>query len=183
MTSIGIFSNSKPNIDECYKNITSLFIELLCKNSNNKFIFYYGGGNSGLMGIIAETCIKNNNSIIGVNCNRWKCDIDNRLNRCYYYDGIIERQNKLIELCEGYIILPGGVGSMYELFQVLTLNDVGEKNNPIFMLNINNYFKLLIEFIEECRRHGTIIKSNEKLKLYIVDDYVELVKVIIEYYK
>lgn len=175
---ITIFCGSKLTINNGLKQGVKELLEIL----GNDFKYGYGGGADGIMQIVNNECISNWYYTIGVNCHRWKDERDNDLSEIYYFDSIIDRQNVLINIGDAYIVLPGGLGTIYEALQCITLNDVKEKNKPVFFLNTNNYFMSLFDMLNHGRKMGTISKSNEELKIIVRDNAYDLAKEIKKYF-
>jgi uncharacterized protein (TIGR00730 family) len=175
---ITIFCGSKLIINEGLK----MGVKELVEQLGDDFKYSYGGGETGLMGIFNKACIERGYYTIGINCHRWKDEGDEKLNEVHYFDSIIDRQNVLISIGDAYIVLPGGVGTIYEALQCITLNDVKETSKPIFFLNTNNYFMSLFDMLNWGRRMGTISKSNEELKIVVKDNPYELAKEIKKYF-
>jgi len=179
MTSLTIFCSSKLTVNNTFYEPCQTLITLL----NNDFKYVYGGGSDGLMGCINRICIKNGYHTTGVNCKRWKDEGDNKLNEVIYFDSIIDRQNELIRRGDGYIVLPGGVGTIYEALQCITLNDIKESNKPVFFLNVNKYFNSLFDMLDDGRIMGTIGKTNREMNIIIRDNPVDLANEIKKYFK
>jgi len=175
---ITIFCGSKLTIRDGLKQGVKELVEELGDN----FKYAYGGGETGLMGELNKTCIKNWYYTIGINCHRWKDEGDEKLSEVHYFDSIIDRQNVLISIGDAYVVLPGGVGTIYEALQCITLNDVKEASKPVFFLNTNNYFMSLFDMLDHGRKMGTISKSNEDLKIIVKDRWDELAKEIKKYF-
>lgn len=175
---ITIFCGSKLTINEGLKRGVKDLVEEL----GDDFKYAYGGGSEGLMQIVNNECINNGYYTIGINCHRWKDEGDDNLSEVHYFDSIIERQNVLVNIGDAYIVLPGGVGTIYEALQCITLNDVKETSKPVFFLNTNNYFMHLFDMLEWGRRMGTISKSIEELKIIVKDRPDELAKEIKKYF-
>jgi uncharacterized protein (TIGR00730 family) len=154
-STITIFCGSKLTINNSLKQGVEELVELL----GDQFKYAYGGGETGLMGELNKTCINKGYYTIGINCHRWKDKGDEKLNEVHYFDNIIDRQNALISIGDAYIALPGGVGTIYEALQCITLNDVKEANKPVFFLNTENYFNSLFDMINNGRKMGTIQKN------------------------
>jgi uncharacterized protein (TIGR00730 family) len=165
-----LFGGSKLTIDDSLKKDSSTLIKLL----GDRFKYVYGGGNDGIMGTVCNICLENKYSISGVNCKKWKSDSDLLLNNIVYYDNIIDRQTELIVRGDGYICLPGGVGTLFEALQCITLNDTKEQNKPIFFLNTDNYFMHFFSMLEMGRKHGTVSKTNKQLNITVRDTPDEL---------
>jgi len=179
MVTITVFCGSKLTINNGLKEGIEGFI----KELGNDFKFAYGGGSDGIMGIVNSTCIDNGYYTIGVNCHRWKDEGDEKLNEVYYFDSLVDRQNKLVSIGDGYVVLPGGVGTVYEALQCITMNDVKEVNKPVFILNTNNYFFHFFNMLDWGRKMGTISKSNEQMNIIVRDTADELAKEIKNYFK
>ena len=175
---ITIFCGSKLTINDGLKRGVKELVEQL----GDDFKYSYGGGETGLMGQLNKTCINKGYYTIGINCHRWKDEGDDKLSEVHYFDSIIDRQNVLISIGDAYIVLPGGVGTIYETLQCITLNDVKEHNKPVFFLNTNNYFMSLFSMLDWGRKMGTISKSNEELKIIIRDNPEDLAKEIKKYF-
>jgi uncharacterized protein (TIGR00730 family) len=174
---ISVFCGSKETQNQRNQSfvqpLQQLF-QLLSTSQNVKIA--YGGGKTGLMKEIWQGCLTNKIPMISVNCERWKTPEEEiECIECYYYSSILERQDHLIKIADAYIVLPGGVGTLFEMLQAITCNDVKEANKPIFVLNFNNYFMQLFDFLEWGRNCGMITKSNSELNIHIFDNSIDLV--------
>jgi len=175
---ITIFCGSKLTINEGLKKGVDELVEYL----GDDFKYNYGGGSEGIMGLFNNACIERGYYTIGINCYRWMDEGDKKLNEVHYFNSIIDRQNELIRRGDAYIVLPGGVGTIYEALQCITLNDVKEASKTVFFLNTNNYFMSFFDMIEWGRKMGTITKTNEELKVIVRDNPEELSKEIKKYF-
>ncbi len=171
---ITFFCGSKDTAqDDYFKSEINTLLTLL----GNRYTYCYGGGNKGYMGQIYYSSIDNNLSLTSINCERW-FQPELSYSSEVLYASILDRQNHLIQIADGYIVCPGGVGTIFEVFQAITMNDVKEANKPIFFLNSNHYFDHLFDMINYCRQVGTINKSDEMLKIYKATTAIELSKLI-----
>jgi len=159
--------------DEYFKSEIHTLLTLL----GDRYTYCYGGGNKGYMGQIYETSVDNNLSLTSINCERW-FQPELKYDKEVLYTSILDRQNKLIEIADGYVVCPGGVGTIFEVFQAITMNDVKETNKPIFFLNSNQYFDHLFEMINYGRQVGTINKSDDVLRIYKTETAKELSELI-----
>ena len=173
-----VFSGSKLNIDQQYKDDATELIEMLAQSGD--YTFAYGGGYTGIMCCVRDACIKHQASIVGVNCYKWASDKDQELTKCVYYDSIIDRQNHLVELGDGYVVLPGGVGTLFEALQVITVNDVTDAKRPVFILNTNNYFEPFKQLMQNGRECNMINKDDTQLSIYFEDTPEKLFKCILQ---
>ena len=169
MINLTVFCSSKNNIDKVYFDKCE---NLINKLDINKINIVYGGGTTGLMGIIRKAY---NGKIISSNLIKF---VEPDLKDDFVFDNIHDRQKKLIELGDTYLILPGGCGTHYEFFQILTQNDIGETNKSIFLYNVNNIFDELIKHITNLHEKGFITKDFKKLNLFILNDDTEIADLI-----
>lgn len=172
---IGIFCSGKTDMKEEYVSIVS---NILQKIDTNKIALVYGGGHVGLMGVIRDVYT---GKIISSNLNKF---IDNNnldlVKDDYVFEKISDRQSKLIELSDMFIVFPGGFGTMYECLEVITKNQIGEHFKKIIIFNYKglfNYlqeqFKLLISegFIKNPLYHYNIVFLTEN-DINILIDYI-----------
>lgn len=110
----------------------------------------YGGAKVGLMGAIADGTLDNGGRAIGVLPQFLKeKELEHKgLSEIYIVDTMHERKAKMNELCDGIITLPGGFGTLEELFEMLTWAQLALHKKPIGLLNINNYYSPLLDMIE-----------------------------------
>jgi len=115
----------------------------------------YGGGGVGLMGETARAAMAAGGRVIGV--------IPSHLNtkeRAYHevelrvVETMHERKQAMADLADGFIALPGGLGTFDELFEILTWNQIGLHGKPVGLLNVAGYFDALLGVIEQAVREG-----------------------------
>lgn len=175
MINLTVFCSSKDNLNNNLHLEIQKFIKLL---NVNKFNIVYGGGTCGLMGIVRNTFINSNGKIISSNVNKFvEADIIDD----YIFDNINERQRKLIELGDAYLIIPGGYGTLSEMFEVMTKNDIGECSKPIFIFNCSNIFDNLINLLNDLKINGLITRDFNKIKVTISSNPIELANIINNY--
>lgn len=127
----------------------------------------YGGGRVGLMGALANGALEMGGKVIGV--------IPHFLNSkeightgvttLIAVDTMHERKTKMSELCEGIIAMPGGFGTMEELFEMITWAQLGLHKKPVGLLNTNGFYNHLISFIDEMVNVGLLKKENQDMLL------------------
>ena len=137
----------------------------------------YGGGKVGLMGAIADAVMADDGLVIGV--------IPDFLNskeightgvsQLIVVDTMHERKRIMNELCEGIIALPGGFGTMEELFEMLTWGQLGLHPKPIGLLNTDGFYDQLINFIQHMVDSGLLREENQAM-LLIGDTIEELLE-------
>jgi len=127
----------------------------------------YGGANVGLMGAVANGALKHSGKVIGVLPNFLKSKeiAHNGLTELILVDSMHERKTKMNDLCDAVIALPGGFGTLEELFEMLTWGQLGLHKKPIGILNINGYYNNLIAFLDEMVKKGLLKAVNRKMVL------------------
>lgn len=121
----------------------------------------YGGGGVGLMGEIANGVMSKNGEIIGVIPERlYEREAGNEnLTNLIKVKTMHQRKALLSEMCEAFIILPGGLGTLEELFEVWTHSQLGYHKKPIAFLNLDGYYDSLFEFVKFASNSGFIDKK------------------------
>ena len=128
------------------------------------------------MGILADSAIENQGYIIGVITERLD-DIEvghPGLNELVVVDTMHARKRLMAEKSEAIICLPGGVGTWEEFFESLTWNQLGIQSKPIVILNIENYYATLKEFVNHAVAEGFLPNSTSK-ELIFVDTIEEAI--------
>ena len=150
--------------------------ELGKKLAQENIELVYGGANVGLMGAVANGTLQNAGKVIGVLPNFLKSKeiAHNGLTELILVDSMHERKTKMNELCDGVITLPGGFGTLEELFEMLTWGQLGLHRKPIGILNINGFYDNLIAFLDDMVTKGLLKEINRKMVL-IDEDVNELI--------
>ena len=114
------------------------------------FGLVYGGGNVGLMNIIADAVLEHGGHVTGVIPNALVSkEVAHRgLSELRVVNSMHERKALMAELSDGFIALPGGIGTMEEFFEVLSWAQLGIHNKPCGLLNVSGYYDPLIEFLD-----------------------------------
>ena len=188
MINLTVFCSSKDNLDNDFHIQIEKIIKLL---DVNKFNIVYGGGTCGLMGTVRNTFIESGASQIKFEPQGKACGkiISSNVTKFvepyiiddYVFDNINERQRKLIDLGDAYLILPGGYGTCSEMLEVMTKNDIGECSKPIFIFNCLDIFDNLINLFDNLKFNGFITRDFNKIKVKISSDPVDLADIINNY--
>lgn len=170
MFNLTVFCSSKNNLNPLY---IDQVVQLTNQLDSNKIALVYGGGTNGLMGVLRSNWEKKSGKIITANMYKFA---EPGIPDDYLFELIDDRQKKLIELGDGYLVLPGGYGTHFEALEVMTKNDIGEMSKPIFILNTNNIFDHLILHISRLITEGFITRDFNKIKVYISESVEELIE-------
>lgn len=125
----------------------------------------YGAGCTGLMGAIADGTLDNGGEVIGVLPKIFNTPTlaHNRLTRLEIVENMHQRKARLAELADAFIALPGGYGTLEELFEILTWAQIGLHQKPVGLLNVNRYFDPLLEFVDRASSEGFIYNEHRSL--------------------
>lgn len=143
----------------------------------------YGGGLVGLMGILAKATLEENGEVIGV-IPRGLVEREvgfTALKDLRVVENMHERKKMMYDLSDGFIALPGGYGTLDEIFEALTWGQLGIHKKPCALLNINHYFDNLIEFLITAVSQGFI--ANESFNMLLIEDDPTILLKKLEMYK
>lgn len=131
----------------------------------------YGAGKIGIMGIIAESALANNGKVVGIipNFLKLKEVVHLGLTELISTENMHERKLKMQEASDAFIALPGGMGTLEELFEIITWLQLGLHQKPIGLLNVNGFYAPLIHMLETMVRKGFLSMDNYELVLVDTD--------------
>jgi uncharacterized protein (TIGR00730 family) len=142
----------------------------------------YGGANVGLMGVLADTMLAGGGMVIGVMprslVEREVAHAD--LTEMHIVDGMQERKALMAELSDAFIALPGAYGTLDELFEVLTWNQLGIIHEPIGLLNLDGFFNPLIRMLDHAVEEK-FLRPEHRNMLMVSDDFKELISNLEKY--
>ena len=157
---ICIFGAASNEISSYYTDTTEQFGRMLAERGHN---LVFGAGRLGIMGAAARGVKKGGGKVIGVIPTFFKEeDIEQIFLDCdelIYTDTMAERKSKMEELADAFAILPGGIGTFEEMFEVLTLKQLGRHTKPIAIYDINRYYKSLEELLHNSFKERFIRKD------------------------
>lgn len=130
----------------------------------------YGGGHVGLMGVVADAALAGGGEVIGIIPQRLvDAEVAHHgLTRLEVVDSMHERKARMAELSDAFIALPGGFGTLDELFEILTWAQLGMHGKPCGLLEIENYFAPLVTWVDNAVTSGFIRRRHRELLM--VDD-------------
>ena len=172
MKRITVFCGSSSGTEEIYTSQATLLGETFAKR-NIELI--YGGAHVGLMGAVADSVLNNGGKAIGVlpDFLRSKEIAHKQLTELILVDTMHERKTKMNDLCDGVIALPGGFGTLEELFEMLTWGQLGLHKKPIGILNVDGFYDSLIVFTQTMVDKG-LLKAVNRQMLLVSDNIEEL---------
>lgn len=174
-----IFASSSNRIDGEFTRAASELGSLLARAGME---VVYGGGGIGLMGRLADAVIAGGGKITGVIPGFM---IDEGWNHTSVEDMIVtpdmgERKRRMFELSDAVVAMPGGVGTLEELTEAITLKQLGLFNGPVVILNTINYYDSLIEFLDNMI-DGNFLRDEHKIIWKVVNTPGEVISYLKEY--
>ncbi len=179
MKSICVFCGSSMGNHPAYKDEAEKLGILL---ANKNITLVYGGGNVGLMGVLADANLEATGKCVGVMPGRL-IDLEiahDNLSELIVVDSMHERKGKMAELSDGFIAMPGGFGTLDELSEALTYNQLRLYDKPVGILNINGYFDLLLDFFDRSVEER-FVRPEHRDNFIISDDVEELLRKMMDY--
>ncbi len=169
---ICVYCGASPNVDEKYKTATYQTGKSLAERG---YRLVYGGGSSGLMGIVANSALEHDGDVIGIIPDH----IDERekkhpnLTKLHVVSSMHERKAMMANYSDIFLILPGGLGTMDEFFEIVTWKQLGLHDKKIIVYNMEDYWgnlKLLLRNIGD----KNFMKVADE-QLYCICDHLEQV--------
>jgi len=157
---ICVFASSSSRINSEYATAASYLGLLLARAKMN---VVYGGGGIGLMGKLADAVLENGGMITGVIPSFMKDEGWNHsdVNEMIITPDLGERKKRMFALANAVVALPGGIGTLEELTEAITLKQLGLFRGPIIILNTLNFYKSFIDFLEHMVS-GKFLRSEHK---------------------
>ncbi|MBL8459978.1 TIGR00730 family Rossman fold protein [Zoogloea sp.] len=180
MRSICVFCGSRPGVRPAYRAAAELLGKTLAERGLE---LVYGGGNVGLMGVVADACLAAGGKVVGViprALMEWEVGHEG-LSRLEVVDSMHTRKARMAELADGFIALPGGLGTFEELFEILTWAQLGFHNKPTALLNVEAYYQPLIQLMDRGVGEGFMKAENRGL-LLVEDNVVALLRAMAAYH-
>lgn len=173
ISKLAIFCGSKKGNNELYEKDALALANLLAKE---KIELIYGGGKTGLMGVVADAVMKGGGIVRGVIPQvlvDWEHQHD-AISELVVVDDMHQRKRKLYELCDGAIILPGGFGTLDELFEILTWNQLSIHDKKIFIMNSGGFYDHLLAHMKLLSDEGFLYgELSEKLTMLNAPEELE----------
>ena len=167
MRSLCVYCGSSPGFDPAYLASARRFGGLLGRQGIR---LVYGGGDVGLMGAVADATLAAGGEVVGVIPQGL---VDREVAHCgltelHVTHSMHERKALMAELAEGFVALPGGLGTFEELFEIITWAQLGLHRKPIGILNEQGYYDALVAFVDHSVEAGFV--RPEHRQLFCVED-------------
>lgn len=167
LRSICVFCGASPGANPVYAEAAAALGRELAQRG---MTLVYGGGEVGLMGVVADAALAAGGEVIGVIPQSLQdSEIGHRgLTRLEVVEGMHARKARMAELADAFIALPGGLGTLEELFEVWTWGQLGYHGKPLGLLEVNGFYAKLIGFLDHLvderfvrRQHRGMLQVRE----------------------
>jgi uncharacterized protein (TIGR00730 family) len=157
-----VFCGSSPGVHPGYAGAAAAMGEVL---ATQEIGLVYGGGRVGLMGALADAALAAGGEVIGVIPEHMTSReiAHHDLSDLRVVGSMHERKALMYELADGFVALPGGLGTLEELFEILTWCQLGLQVKPSGLLDVDGYFSRLVEFLDHVTAEGFIKEVHRRL--------------------
>lgn len=176
MQSICVFCGSSFGNRPEYRDSAAALGEILARQGIR---LVYGGGRVGLMGAVARSVLENGGLVTGVIPEALKKK-EVALEECtelHVVPSMHDRKALMAELSDGFIAMPGGLGTLEEVFEALTWLQLGIHDKPCGLLNVNGYYSSLLDFLRRAADDNFILPDHVEM-LQVSDDPRELIEML-----
>jgi hypothetical protein len=162
MQRICVFCGSQVGHRDVYRQVTEELAEQLVQRG---YGLVYGGGRVGLMGVLADAVLVAGGEVIGVIPEAMVARelAHSGVNNMHVVTSMHARKARMVDLADAFIALPGGYGTLEELFEIITWAQLGIHQKPIGLLNVGGYFDVLTTFVEQAIVEGFVREEHRQL--------------------
>jgi len=167
--------NGDPVLRTAIENLAQTFVD-------HDIRLIYGGGSVGVMGIIADEVLKRDGLVTGV-IPQFLLDLEvghKEVTELIVTENMHQRKQKMADLADGFVILPGGFGTLEEFFEVLTWLQLGLHQKAIGVLNVGGFYDHLFAQMDVMVEHR-LLKPNNRALVLDADDPVELIEKMLNF--
>ena len=173
LSSICLFCGSSPGVDPAFK-LAAAQLGTTLAHKNIRLI--YGGGHVGLMGVAADACLAAGGEVVGVIPKKlMEKEVGHAgLTQMHVVDTMHERKALMTQLSDAFIALPGGYGTLDELFEALTWQQLAYHLLPVGLLNVAGFFDHLVKFLDHARDQ-CLLRDAHRDSLIVDTDLARLI--------
>jgi uncharacterized protein (TIGR00730 family) len=155
LSAVCVYCGSSSQVAQIYKDAATSLGHLLGERGIRVI---YGGGRVGLMGLVADAALAKGGEVIGVIPRHIaEFEVAHRtLTALHVVETMHQRKSMMADLSQAFIVLPGGLGTLDEAFEILTWKQLGLHNHPVLIVNIGGYWNPLIALIRHAAEQGFV---------------------------
>ena len=168
MKAVAVYCGASPGASPRYADAARVLARELV---GRDLALVYGGGNVGLMGVIADEVLRLGGRVFGVIPRGlfYKEIAHGGLTELFVVADMHERKAKMAQLADAFIALPGGMGTLEELFEMLTWSQLGIHAKPVGVFNVDGFFDLLVGFVAHLQEQGFLRPQHAALMMVDAD--------------
>ncbi|MGN6305867.1 MAG: TIGR00730 family Rossman fold protein [Mesorhizobium sp.] len=169
--SVCVYCGSSPGRDEAYLEAGHLLGRSIARAGLR---LVYGGGTKGIMGAVADGTLKAGGTVMGI-IPRFLVTKEatetalQRLNQLVITDNMHERKHRMFEESDAFVALPGGIGTVEEIVEIMTWAQLGHHRKPIVFANVKGFWNPMLALIDHMAEEG-FIHTAQRVKPLVVDD-------------
>lgn len=177
--SVCVYCGSSPGRDEIYAKAGHLLGRSIAKAGLR---LVYGGGTKGIMGAVAEGTLKAGGKVTGIiprfliNKEATETALD-RLDELLITDNMHERKHKMFEKSDAFVALPGGIGTVEEIVEIMTWAQLGHHRKPIVFGNVNGFWDPMLSLLDHMAAEG-FIHTAKRVQPLVINDPEAIVPAI-----
>ncbi|MGY8752620.1 MAG: LOG family protein [Phycisphaerales bacterium] len=162
MKSVGVYCASSQNLAPCFHDAAKIIGKGL---AHRNLTLVYGGGCIGLMGEVATVAAKHGSEVVGVITHKLVAheQANEQCDELIVVDTMQERRTIMMQRSDAFIVLPGGIGTYEEFFEVLVGRQLGDHTKPVGIVNVDGYFDPLLALLEHGIKHNFMRPALLKL--------------------
>jgi uncharacterized protein (TIGR00730 family) len=179
--SICVYCGSQPGRDSAYVEAARKLGRAMAENDIR---LVYGGGTKGIMGAVASGVLSNGGKVTGI-IPEFLIDMEatrhslGQLNDLIVTKDMHERKHRMFEQSDAFVTLPGGIGTLEEIVEIMTWGQLGRHEKPMVLANINGFWDPMLELIGHMRAEG-FIHTAHKVQPMVISDVEDIVPALIE---
>ncbi len=163
MKTICVYCGSREGHESLYAEAA---VALANEMLNRKQVLVYGGASGGLMGTLADTMLEGNGQVKGIIPKAFVQRVAHReLTDLQIVESMPERKVKMFQAADGFVALPGGFGTLEEVLEILMWAQLGMHSKPCGLLNVDGYFDLLLQFVDQAVAKGFVLQGHREMLL------------------
>jgi uncharacterized protein (TIGR00730 family) len=166
LKSVCVYCGSSQNVDPAYKDAAAAFGQILAEN-NIRLV--YGGGKAGTMGIIADSVLDHGGEVTGI----IPSHIADReiqhtgLTELHVVDTMHVRKQMMVDHSDAFVVLPGGIGTLEEMCEIMTWRQLGIHDMPIVIANLKDYWTPFLNVLDNIIKEGFMREDDKKLSTLV----------------
>lgn len=165
--SICVYCGSSGRAADLYKQAARRMGEIIGSNGRG---LVYGGGRVGLMGLVADAALEAGSHVVGIIPEHIKVrEVDHTgLSELHVVQSMHERKQMMVDRSDAFVILPGGLGTLDEFFEIMTWRQLGLHDKPIVVVNVGGYWTSMMHLIDVMIKEG-FVRESDREWLQVVD--------------